>query len=109
MSVTGLQHNGSMRQPTLFEPVARRSDPSTSHEAAKLAGRKAETHRQLALRTLQCHPEGLTDFQLSEIVQVPQTSIGVRRHELCQLGLVMDSGTRRRAPSGARAIVWIAI
>jgi hypothetical protein len=35
-----------------------------------------------------------------------QTSVGKRRGELRDLGLIEDSNTARPAPSGALAIVW---
>lgn len=99
---------GGVACPTcsLAQPVARRTDPETSHLAAKDAQPKAGTHRALALRTLTEHPEGLTDFDLARLTGVPQTSIGVRRKELVRAGLVVATDERRKAPSGSLAIVW---
>ena len=94
----------------LASPVARRSDPETSHQAAARARGKAETNRALALRTLQdAGTQGLTDFELAESTGIPQTSIGVRRHELVGMGLVVKTSRRRLSPSGCPAIVWVAL
>jgi DNA-binding transcriptional ArsR family regulator len=90
----------------VLAPVARRTDPATSHVAAKRATVNAGTNRALALRLLREAPDGLTDFELAERAGLQQTSIGKRRGELRDQGLVCDSGRRRPAPSGSPAIVW---
>lgn len=90
-------------------PLARKSDPDTSHQAARDATPRAGTHRARALVELRAAGEnGLTDFELSARTGIAQTSIGVRRKELVDAGLVKDSGKRRSAPSGSAAIVWLA-
>jgi DNA-binding transcriptional ArsR family regulator len=93
----------------LTRPVARATDPGTSWSAARDAEPNAGTNRELALRLLREHPGGLTDFELAERTGLQQTSIGKRRGELRDAGLVRDSGERRRAPSGSLAIVWQAV
>lgn len=90
-------------------PLARNSDPDTSHQAARDATPRAGTHRARALAALrEAGEDGLTDFQLAEITGIAQTSIGVRRNELVQAGLVVATEKRRAAPSGSAAIVWAA-
>jgi len=89
-------------------PLARNTDPATSHMAARFAEPRAGTHRYLCLRLLRDHPEGLTDFDLAALTGLQQNSIGKRRTELRDAGFVEDSGRRRPAPSGALAIVWTA-
>jgi len=85
-------------------PVARITDPATSHQAAGFqAGRLRESHR-LVLSTLSLAP--LTDFELGARTGKAQTSIGCRRGELTRAGMVADSGDTRPAPSGAPAAVW---
>jgi hypothetical protein len=98
-------------QPSLFDVPspyrsARFTDPETSRRAAADAARSAATHRTRALETLRAHHGGLTDFELAALLGVAQTSIGKRRGELRDAGLVEDSGVRRPAPSGSAAIVW---
>jgi DNA-binding transcriptional ArsR family regulator len=91
------------------EPVARATDPETSWEAAERAKLNKSTNRALALRLLREHPEGLTDFDLAELTGLQQTSIGKRRGELRDAGLVRATDRRRRSPSGSSAIVWEAV
>lgn len=86
-------------------PRARRFDPETSLEAAQVAARSATTVRSECLAVLARH-DGLTDFELAELVGRQQTSAGKRRGELVELGLVEWSGEFRPAPSGCRARVW---
>ena len=88
--------------------TARHTDPETSHNAAKVASRKAETNRLLALRMLREHGP-MTDFALAELTGIQQTSVGVRRGELVKLGLVRATTLRRPSPSGTPCIVWEAI
>lgn len=90
---------------TLF----RASDPDTSRDAAQDNAPRAPRHRDLALRVLRAHPEGLTDFELAELTGIAQTSVGKRRLELLRDGLVENTGKRRPSPSGSAAIVWKAV
>ena len=87
-------------------PGARTNDPDTSWMAAlgRLGGKAAD--RRAALEWLFVRPEGLTDFELGELMGRQQTSAGKRRGELRDLGLATDTGLRRPAPSGSSAIVW---
>jgi hypothetical protein len=101
-------------QPDLFDAGAavidvapvRYTDPETCNEARKDALSNAARGRKIALDLLFAHSDGLTDFELAELSGWQQTSIGKRRGELRDLGLVEDSGFRRPSPSGSRAIVW---
>ena len=98
-----------MTQLSFSDPVARTTDPDTSHLAARDAGRTAATLRQRCLEELRrAGPYGLTDFELAELVGRQQTSAGKRRGELVQRGLATNSGMKRHAPSGSLAIVWVA-
>jgi DNA-binding transcriptional ArsR family regulator len=100
----------------LVQAKARRSDPVTSHMAAADASRHAPTNRQRALEALRrAGEQGLTDFELAAATGLAQTSVGVRRKELRDAGLVeavTDSSgalVKRPAPSGSMAIVWKAV
>lgn len=95
-----------MNTPTLFDPATpghRTDDANTSVDAAQPA---RYTDRLRALTLHRRYPDGLTDFELAALMNRQQTSAGKRRGELRDLGYVTDSGQRRPAPSGARAIVW---
>lgn len=89
--------------------MARPTDPDTSWMAAADASIKADTHRALVLATHRAHPEGLTDFELADLVGLQQTSCGKRRGELRDRGYIVNAGMKRAAPSGSMAIVWIAV
>lgn len=88
-------------------PAARASDPVTSHEAAQRVARTAATDRALVLRIHQQWTSGLTDFELADLAGRQQTSLGKRRGELRDAGLIRDSGHKRPAPSGSPAVVWV--
>lgn len=90
-------------------PLARATDPGTSHGAAAQTKARAPRHRELALKVLREHPEGLSDFELAAITRVPQTSIGKRRLELQRMGLVAATDERRPSPTGTPAMVWRAM
>lgn len=98
-----------------LRPLARLSDPDTSHGAAVIAIHQASGNRLLALRALvSAGDEGLTDFELAAVTGVGQTSIGKRRLELCQAGYaagVFDTAgrqLRRPSPTGTPSLVWAA-
>lgn len=92
------------------KPTARASDPETSHEAAEDASFHASYGRRLVLQALSVRP--MTDFELAELTGWQQTSIGKRRHECMEAGLVCvlkegeDKVAKRPAPSGSMARVW---
>ena len=83
---------------------ARRTDPETSHAAVTNIDRRGDQQRVLAVHAQ--HSTGLTDFELANLCGRSQTSLGKRRGELRDAGLIEDSGRKRPAPSGALATVW---
>jgi DNA-binding transcriptional ArsR family regulator len=86
--------------------MCRNSDQDTSLEAALGIRPNIGRSRRIALQALLEAEDGLTDFELADKTGYQQTSIGKRRTELRNMGLVADSGRRRKTPSGASAIVW---
>lgn len=92
----------------LFLPTknVRASDPDTSRAAANKMPVLRGHDRKVVLASFYTYPEGLTDFELADIVGRQQTSAGKRRGELRDEGFIEDSGLRRYAPSGSKAIVW---
>ena len=91
-------------------PSARPSDPETSHEAAHDAEFHASKGRLLVLFYLNKYGP-LTDFELARLTAWQQTSIGKRRHECMEAGLVEvlrngEDVVKRPAPSGSNARVW---
>ena len=97
--------------PDLFDlPTSRSTDPPTSHAAAQDAAFNATRGRLLALGQLSRGAK--TDFELAAATGLQQTSIGKRRHECREHGLVRECRDgrgeviKRPAPSGSMAIVW---
>ena len=96
-------------------PVARNTDPQTSHVAAKSVS-NVERTKEIIWHMLRILPS--TDEQLviayNELVQLnpmktPQASesgIRSRRSELVDEGMIEDSGERSKTRSGRSAIVW---
>ena len=93
------------------DPMSRNSDPETSHEAANEVRFRASRHRILALTTLKRFGP-LTDYELSARTGLQQNSIGKRRKECQDAGLIvgfMDAygnNVKRPAPSGSKSLVW---
>jgi|GEM_PF-1769928 len=88
------------------ERAVRNTDPDTSHAAAQRAPTARARDRMLVLHEHAKHPAGLTDFELAANLDRQQTSVGKRRGELRDAGLIHDTGNRWPAPSGSAAIVW---
>jgi hypothetical protein len=93
------------------EPLARRTDPVTSHEAAHRASFRASAHRVMAMEALFKHGS-LTDFELADVTGLQQTSIGKRRKDCQDAGFIdrlkdkEGLTVKRKTPSGSNAIVW---
>jgi len=102
----------SKKQPIRFSyPLARNSDPITSFEAARDASFKASAHRIKALQALFDFGP-MTDFELADATGLQQNSVGKRRKDCQDAGLVDvltdEDGVKvkRPAPSGSKALVW---
>ena len=50
---------------------------------------------------------GATDVEIQQSLQLTGDTQRPRRWELQRAGLVIDSGERRKTPSGREAIVWV--
>jgi hypothetical protein len=89
-------------------PRARRSDPETSHTAAKRTAPKAGELRRAVLGALWARSEGLTAPQLAAMVGARDGSISPRMVELERLGLARRTGEKRRIDGRGPAEVWVA-
>lgn len=87
-------------------PRARFTDPVTSHEAARAvtADRQRDAHR-LVLQLLAEHGP-LSDFDLARLTGLKQTSVGVRRGELVELGQVERFDRAGVSDTGRACIRW---
>jgi hypothetical protein len=93
-------------------PHARLSDPQTSQDAAKSVKNITATQRTIHNLLI----NSMTDEELyvsySKAViaglapMASPSGVRSRRAELVVLGLVEDTGTRRKLVSGRKAIVW---
>jgi hypothetical protein len=95
-----------------MNPLARTTDPDTSHDAAIRAASFSAPHQRRILDALliQKHfnPEwgGLTAHEMEKQTRLNYVQIDRRMHELVKAKLAQDSGIRRATPSGGKAIVW---
>jgi hypothetical protein len=79
----------------------------TSEDAATEIEERAVTLRAEALMLLRrASAEGLTADEVATQADVTVLAMRPRITELSRLGLVVDSGKRRKNVSGKRAIVW---
>lgn len=89
-------------------PLARKTDPATSHAAPPSAAVLTEM-QSLVLEAHEAHPvTGLTDDELVRLLPlINDGSVRKRRCECVRAGLIVDSGERRPvAGTGRAAVVW---
>lgn len=92
--------------------AARLTDPDTAHDAAAAVTdvQRRNVYRAVLEAIVEHGP--CTDHDLARYVSgklghpIGQTSVGVRRGELRNAGLVADSGHKGRTETGAKAIRW---
>lgn len=82
----------------------------TSRQAAISKYYATSTERSRVLRCLRDHPDGLTDEELQDVLNMNPSTQRPRRIELCDMepALVKDSGRTRKTRSGRNAVVWVA-
>jgi predicted transcriptional regulator len=86
-----------------FPPFARESD--TSRKAAKEIYRETPTIREQVLRCIRIF-NGMTCDGLEDHLEMKHQTISARIWELRNMGLIKDSGRRRKTSSGRDAVVW---
>ena len=86
------------------EPHSRATDPETSKQGP--CSYRMNQSRSDVLRMLRLRP--LTDIELVAAMSPKMSASGARsrRAELVRMGLVKDSGKRRKASSGRLHAVW---
>jgi hypothetical protein len=101
--------------PLFAEPVARRSDPDTSHRAADSMREGAAIHRAQIMALLRSHYDGLTGDEINDLAGWPAATAGRRLVELVRMGLVCLAYDANLEPvtrltrSGRQAQVYLAI
>jgi len=94
-----------MKQSNLFDTDYQSANyTDTSQEALATIKPKIKTKRELVFLLLKT--QSLTNYQISDELEMPLSSVCGRVHELQELNLVKDSGLRRKTPYGKTAIVW---
>lgn len=79
----------------------------TSERAAVSQVSVAPTKRAIVLRALQtCIGIGMTDDEMQVALRMNPSTQRPRRIELVDMGLVVDSGARRKTRGGEEAVVW---
>lgn len=98
-------------QPSLFDDLtarARRSDPPTSHAAARSVKRIRASH-QAILKCFRTHGP-MHDEKLQELYSqqppLSQSGLRTRRSELVDRDLLRDSGKRTKTRFGRETIIW---
>jgi len=85
------------------------SGGSTSHAAAGEIRSDAGRLRQAVWAFIRARGDhGATDSEIQTDLQLAGDTQRPRRWELQRAGLIVDSGQRRRTPTGRKAVVWIA-
>lgn len=94
-------------EPEAAEPKAhaRRTDPSTSHEAARKFTAKKLTEVQEQVLLLFKTRRELTDWELEQAFNFSGSTHRTRRSELVERGLVRNSG-RRKFQANSNRIIW---
>ena len=106
-------------QATLFDrllPDPTRNIPGALHRgagdteraAAELVAPRSGTWRwRVLLAVARAGASGRTDWELHSELGGLLYTVAPRRHELARDGWIVDSGERRRTPSGVDAVVWV--
>jgi hypothetical protein len=93
-----------MKQPDFFDlPLARDTDPTTSHEAAARVGEFASEHHQAIILALTGRKG--TIYQIGEWTGLTHVQVARRMVELERGGIARPDGTAE-GPTGRQCRVW---
>ena len=104
-------HSNRFDDLPLFDQAhARKTDPVTSHEAAKAITPSLNKIEQGIYDAL-CSflPGGATSDEIVEASGIQYRTVTPRLKPMCKKGFVVDSGEHKRGDSGRRQIIWMAI
>lgn len=98
-----------MDEDLFARPVARRTDPGTSHQAARAVTPAADTIREDVERWARGRgANGFIDEELSAAFDATDSSsYRTRRAELTVAGMIVDSRRRRNNSNMRQCIVWV--
>lgn len=99
----------SLRRPEEPRPAPEHALSTDTERAAAIAIMpKAGTGRGKVLEAIAANePYGLTDFEIHIRTGLLLYTAAPRRNELRDDGWIVDSGHRRKLPTGVKAVVWI--
>jgi hypothetical protein len=91
-------------------PLARASDPHTSHTAAAdhEASGKAGTHRAILYAAVLRHP-GMTSAELGQICQLERHEAACRLSDLKNSGSVYQGDSRKCTARNTNAVTWFPV
>lgn len=102
-------------QPGLFDmlygglPPHQKGSDTSKLAAIELDGTRRATLRAMVFRALRERGStGATDEELQQALRLQGNTERPRRRELEEVGLVRDSGVRRKTQAGKAAVVWVA-
>ena len=94
-------------------PRARSTDPQTSADAARsvtsLRPKQYAVLKVLGLCGEMTDERLIACYETFDLPKQSPSGIRTRRHELVAMGLVRDTGERRKMSTGRMAIVWEAV
>ena len=76
---------------------------------ARLSRVVAEEHLAILRHLEHARETGCTDHELAAVLDIPQRRVRDRRGELLEMQLIVNSGRKRKVPSGRYATVWTAM
>lgn len=95
------------------ETLARRTDPATSHQAARRVSEFAKQHHAQILGVLSQRPDGMTVHEIASLCRLDAHAVGKRMGELAKAGSVYvatdvmtGDDMTRAGPSGRQSRVW---
>ena len=86
-------------------PMARRTDPETSHQAAAQAKELAARHARMILATLEAHGPCGKD-RIGALTTITGHAVGKRLSEMERMGLIVLTGRTVRSASGRQEREW---
>jgi len=94
-----------MKQSNLFDTDYQSANyTDTSQEALATIKPKIKTKREMVYDLIKL--KALTNYEISDELDMPLSSCCGRVHELQELNLVENSGMTRKTKYGKQAIVW---
>ena len=88
--------------------------PAQNHSTTSIAAAEKIAPKRLILQAqvlqyLRGFPDGLTDLEMQEGLDLEGSTQRPRRVELVEQGKVKDSGTTRKTKKGRAATVWVSV